>query len=93
MDNQCYECGFGKAIQNNFCVGSLNCNVSSLNCETCAPGFELRSDGNCYDISEGCESVGSNFGTCGKCKPGFKLTGYRCVKDDVFVPYCYIFYN
>ena len=64
-----------------------------MSCENCALGFELRSDGNCYDISDGCESIGSNFGTCEKCKKGFKLTGYRCVKDDVFVPYCYIYYN
>ena len=25
MDNQCYECGFGKALDNNVCVGTLNC--------------------------------------------------------------------
>lgn len=54
MDNQCYECGFGKGIQNNFCMGSINCATSSTTCDVCAPGFELRSDGNCYDISAGC---------------------------------------
>ena len=93
MDSQCYECGFGKAIQNNFCVGSLNCNATNNVCESCAPGFTLKSDGNCHDASEGCERVGDNFGTCAKCKDGFKMIGYRCVREDVFVPNCYIYYN
>ena len=93
MDNQCYECGLGKALDNNVCVGTLNCKNPEVICEACAPGFELKSDGKCYDVSEGCQKQGSTEGVCATCKPGFKMIGYRCIKQEVFVPYCYIYYN
>jgi len=93
MDNQCYECGFGKALDNNVCVGTLNCLKPEATCQACAGGFDLKSDGNCYDISDGCDKQGSTNGVCASCKTGYKMIGYRCVKQEVFVPYCYIYYN
>lgn len=93
MDNQCYECGFGKSLENNVCVGTLNCQTAESNCQGCASGFDLKSDGKCYDISEGCQKQGSIEGVCETCKAGYKMIGYRCIKQDVFVPFCYIYYN
>lgn len=39
VDNQCSECGFGKVLNNNTCVGAINCQKPETVCQTCSSGF------------------------------------------------------